>query len=123
MRTIHSVGELEHLRADISSLLDRRGVAVQPASDIGLVVTELAVNGFEHGGASALAVKVAVEEHTIVVELTHMGVGELDIPPTSAMPEPASARHRGLAIVDSLASGRETVVGPEGTIVRCSVAR
>ncbi|MEZ5229447.1 MAG: hypothetical protein R2710_23140 [Acidimicrobiales bacterium] len=121
--TIESVQELERLRGDIAALLGRRGVSGTPAADTGLVVTELAVNGFEHGGAEKLEVKVAVEDQDIRVELTHLGVVDLPIPATSSMPDPLSMRHRGLAIVDLLARGREIIPGPGGTIVRCSITR
>ncbi len=121
--TIQSVRELGRLRGEIDALLDRRGVPTNAAADTNLVVTELAVNGFEHGGATEVEVRVAVDEHRIAIELTHVGIADLAIPSWSSMPDPLTPRHRGLAIVDRLANDRETIVGPSGTTVRCFVAR
>ncbi len=121
--TIVSLMELERLRAEIAALLEERGIGGHAATDTGLIVTELAVNGFEHGDAGRIELRIVVDERDILVELTHVGVTDLAIPACSAMPDPLSLRHRGLAIIDSLARGRETFETPKGTIVRCAIAR
>lgn len=84
--------------------------------DAELVVTELATNAFQHGGAQGITVTWCVDG----VHLTIQVRDSSPVRPVLRAVDDASERGRGLCIVEALAA--EWGVSEDGTTVHCALA-
>ena len=85
-------------RHSIRTALDRYGIRGQVADDVLLATSELVTNAFEHGGTPD-RLELACSGSRVRLRVFDSGVGT----PRLKTPSPATARSRGLYLVDMLA--------------------
>jgi len=86
-------------------------------------MTELATNAVR-SARTAVQVRTWVTAEAVWVEVIDDGAGfDPSIPHTARELDPLAERGRGLFIVAALADECTIESGPNGTIVRCAVAR
>ena len=81
-------------------------------SDVGLAVSELVANAFDHADAPEVRIDIGRREEAVEVVVTHTD-RHSDAMATSSsfeMPEPSSTGGRGLAIVEAIAAAYDSKV-------------
>ncbi|MEA2973161.1 MAG: hypothetical protein QOG82_1619 [Actinomycetota bacterium] len=107
------------LRAWLTAGLLAPGEALD---DILLVAGELGTNAVR-AARSGVELRAWFDPGQVTVEVTDDGPGFDGLPPTDqAIPDPASERGRGLFIVQSVAKECRVQSGPNGTLVRATIA-
>ncbi len=93
-----------------------------PLDDILLVAGELGTNAVR-AARSGVELRAWVDDGRVTVEVTDDGSGfDGQLPAAGAVPDPALERGRGLFLVRSLADDCRVQSGPNGTLVRCTIA-
>lgn len=111
-------GDLAAVRAFVCSRALALGLPEQRVELLTLAVSELATNTLQHttGGGR---VRVWAEPGRLVCEVADHGGSR---PFGRQMPPPEAVRGRGLAIVERVCDGVQTIADPEGILVRVWMA-
>ncbi len=103
-------------------LVTKLGPAGHRIDDIVLVAAELGTNAVR-AARSGVELRAWVGPGEVTVEATDDGPGfEGLLPADDAMPDPTLERGRGLFLVQSVAKECRVQSGPNGTLVRCTIA-
>ena len=110
-------------RAGVREWLEAHSLAEERLDDLLVALTELATNAVR-AARSAIEVRAWATSESVWVEVIDDGAGfDASIPHSTRDLDPLSERGRGLFLVASLADECTIESGPNGTIVRCAVAR
>ena len=96
--------------------------AETPLHDLLLVAGELGTNAVR-AARTGVELRAWAGPEGVTIEVTDDGPGfDAVLPSPDAMPDPVSERGRGLFLVQSVARDFQVQSGPNGTLVRCTVA-
>jgi len=118
--TIEQVGPCGQRNID---MLTAESVACDTASDVRLIIAELATNAFEHGSAPAVSIGLTIDDDGVAIRMTYIDAGTAPDPNDAVMPPPTSLRGRGLALVAALASTVERTEIDGVTVTVVTLAR
>jgi serine/threonine-protein kinase RsbW len=107
------------IRRVVKTALGSFGVTEECIDDICLAVSEACTNVIDHAGADdEYEVRVQIDEHKCVISVKNTGEGFDATALRGVMPDPSSARGRGVAIMRTLMDEVDfTSVEAPGTIV------
>lgn len=110
-------------RRDVAAWLEAQGTGGPRVPDLLLALTELATNAVR-AARTAVEVRCWLAPDAVMLEVTDDGPGfDAGIPRSSRDLDPLAERGRGLFLVAALVDECTIESGPNGTIVRCYVAR
>jgi anti-sigma regulatory factor (Ser/Thr protein kinase) len=110
-------------RGAVRAWLDAQGITGPRVPDLLLALTELATNAVR-SARTAVEVRAWLTPDAVMFEVTDDGPGfDPTVPRTSREIDPLAERGRGLFIVAALVDECTIESGPNGSIVRCYVAR
>ena len=110
-------------RRDLYAWLEAHGTGGPRVPDLLLALTELATNAVR-AARTAVEVRCWLAPDAVMLEVTDDGPGfDASIPRSSRDLDPLAERGRGLFLVAALVDECTIESGPNGTIVRCYVAR
>ena len=110
-------------RRAVGAWLDAQGIRGSRVPDMLLALTELATNAVR-SARSAMEVRAWLTHDAVMFEVTDDGPGfDPTVPRSTREIDPLAERGRGLFIVAALVDECTIESGPNGTIVRCYVAR
>jgi serine phosphatase RsbU (regulator of sigma subunit)/anti-sigma regulatory factor (Ser/Thr protein kinase) len=110
-------------RRSVAAWLDGQGIRGSRVPDLLLALTELATNAVR-SARTAMEVRAWLTPDAVMFEVTDDGPGfDPTVPGSSREIDPLAERGRGLFIVAALVDECTIESGPNGTIVRCYVAR
>jgi sigma-B regulation protein RsbU (phosphoserine phosphatase) len=110
-------------RRAVGAWLDAREIRGARVPDMLLALTELATNAVR-SARTAVEVRAWLTEDAVMFEVTDDGPGfDPTVPRSTREIDPLAERGRGLFIVAALVDECTIESGPNGTIVRCYVAR
>jgi anti-sigma regulatory factor (Ser/Thr protein kinase) len=110
-------------RRAVAAWLDGQGIRGSRVPDLLLALTELATNAVR-SARTAMEVRAWLTPDAIMFEVTDDGAGfDPTVPRSAREIDPLAERGRGLFIVAALVDECTIESGPNGTIVRCYLAR
>lgn len=116
-------GSVPQARAGVREWMDARGVIPGRADDMLVAITELTTNAVR-AARTAVEVRAWTTPEVVSFEVIDDGPGfDPSIPHDARELDPLAERGRGLFLVATLADECTIESGPNGTIVRCAVAR
>lgn len=116
-------GSLPQARAGVREWIDARGLIADRTDDMLVAITELTTNAVR-AARTAVEVRAWTTPDTVSFEVIDDGLGfDPSIPLHARELDPLAERGRGLFLVATLADECTIESGPNGTIVRCAVAR
>jgi anti-sigma regulatory factor (Ser/Thr protein kinase) len=101
---VTSLASLADVRFEVRALLTSLGHRTEHLDDISLVVSELVVNAFVHGGAQRVELDVHTPADSITIRLRHRDHDRPESLVDPLIADPSSPSGRGRAIVERLAS-------------------
>ncbi|MEN3273100.1 MAG: hypothetical protein V7636_1861 [Actinomycetota bacterium] len=110
-------------RAGVREWLEAHALVPRRVDDLLVAMTELATNAVR-GARTAIQVRAWTTPDAVWIEVIDDGAGfDPSIPHSARDLDPLAERGRGLFLVATLADECTIESGPNGTIVRCAVAR
>jgi serine phosphatase RsbU (regulator of sigma subunit)/anti-sigma regulatory factor (Ser/Thr protein kinase) len=110
-------------RRSVAAWLEAQGIRGSRVPDLLLALTELATNAVR-SARTAMEVRAWLTPDAVMFEVTDDGPGfDPTVPRSTREIDPLAERGRGLFIVAALVDECTIESGPNGTIVRCYVAR
>jgi anti-sigma regulatory factor (Ser/Thr protein kinase) len=118
-----STASVTEARRAVGAWLEGQGIRGSRVPDLLLALTELATNAVR-SARTAMEVRAWLTPDAVMFEVTDDGPGfDPTVPRSSRDIDPLAERGRGLFIVAALVDECTIESGPNGTIVRCYVAR
>lgn len=115
---VRSLAGLSDVRGDVRAVLlalDRRADCLE---DVTLVLTELVVNAFVHGGTDRVDIDLDVRLDDVLIRLSHRDRAHTQFLARSSMADPSSPTGRGRAIVERLSTSMTLTPATDGSWVQ-----
>lgn len=101
---LDSINDVAETRRRVRGHLVGGSADADMIADCLLVLTELAVNAFEHGHAPHVRTEIAVDGAGVTVTLRHTDTGTAPDPAAAQMPPVTVLRGRGLALACAMST-------------------